>query len=156
MQAAAAAQPKLTPVAKAMVAEGGYAVPPQGSGPGGRVTSKDLLRGEEPRAPCRSTRRAGPSRRHRRRLRMAEFESIPVRGVRKVIAERMLQSLQTTAQLTLQASADARALQAYRQRLKGSPAELGLQGVTINDLILFAVARTLPRFPTLERALPGR
>ena len=46
VQAAIAAQPKLTPVAKAMIAEGGYAVPGQGSGPGGRVTSKDLVKGE--------------------------------------------------------------------------------------------------------------
>ncbi len=41
--AAAALQPKLTPVAKAMVADGGFAVPQQGSGPGGRVTSRDLV-----------------------------------------------------------------------------------------------------------------
>jgi pyruvate dehydrogenase E2 component (dihydrolipoamide acetyltransferase) len=156
--AAAAAQPKLTPVARAMVAEGGFAVPAQGSGPGGRVTSKDLVRGEEavpvpataPAAttpPAVSTPLAPPAE--------AEVEVIPVRGVRKVIAERMLQSLQTTAQLTLHASADARALQAYRQRLKGSPPELGLQGVTLNDFILFAVARTLPRFPALNALFLG-
>ncbi|MCB0151313.1 MAG: E3 binding domain-containing protein, partial [Caldilineaceae bacterium] len=41
--AAIATQPKLTPVAKAMMAEGGFAVPAQGSGPGGRVTSRDLV-----------------------------------------------------------------------------------------------------------------
>ena len=36
VQAGTRGQPKLTPVAKAMVAEGGYSVPGQGSGPGGR------------------------------------------------------------------------------------------------------------------------
>ncbi|MFZ1770606.1 MAG: E3 binding domain-containing protein, partial [Caldilinea sp.] len=49
VQAAISAQPKLTPVAKAMVAEGGFAVPAQGSGPGGRVTSRDLRKEEETR-----------------------------------------------------------------------------------------------------------
>ena len=78
-----------------------------------------------------------------------------VKGVRKVIAERMLQSLQTTAQLTLNASADARALQALRKRLKESPDALGLRGITINDLMLFAVARTLPAFPSLNALFTG-
>ena len=47
VQAALASQPKLTPLAKAMIAEGGYAAPSQGSGPGGRVTSKDLVTEEK-------------------------------------------------------------------------------------------------------------
>jgi pyruvate dehydrogenase E2 component (dihydrolipoamide acetyltransferase) len=76
-----------------------------------------------------------------------------LRGARKVIAERMLHSLQSTAQLTLHTSADARALLALRKRLKGSNPHLGLQGVTINDLILFAVARTLPQFPALNATM---
>jgi pyruvate dehydrogenase E2 component (dihydrolipoamide acetyltransferase) len=59
-------------------------------------------------------------------------------------------SLQNAAQLTMNASADARALQAYRARLKASDDSLGLREVTINDLVLFAVARTLPRFPELN------
>jgi pyruvate dehydrogenase E2 component (dihydrolipoamide acetyltransferase) len=62
----------------------------------------------------------------------------------------MLESLQTTAQLTLNASADARAILAYRKRLKASAEELGLQNVTINDLVLFAVSRMLPQHPSLN------
>ena len=85
-----------------------------------------------------------------------QVETIPVRGVRKVIAERMLASLQTTAQLTLHRSADARALLALRKRLKASDAALGLQGVTINDLVLFAVARTVPRFPFVNATFERR
>jgi pyruvate dehydrogenase E2 component (dihydrolipoamide acetyltransferase) len=73
-----------------------------------------------------------------------------VRGVRKVIAERMLASLHTTAQLTMHSSADARTLQQLRKRLKASDPALGLQGVTINDLILFAVTRVLLQHPILN------
>jgi pyruvate dehydrogenase E2 component (dihydrolipoamide acetyltransferase) len=80
---------------------------------------------------------------------------IPVRGVRKVIAERMLHSLQTTAQLSLNAAADARALQALRARFKGSPEAMGLRGVTLNDLVLWAVARTLPAHPALNALFIG-
>ena len=78
-----------------------------------------------------------------------------VTGVRKVIAERMLASLQTTAQLTLNTSADARALQALRARFKGSDPAFGLQAVTINDLLLLAVARTLPQHPDLNAHFQG-
>ncbi|MFN8465729.1 MAG: dihydrolipoamide acetyltransferase family protein [Caldilineaceae bacterium] len=153
VQAAIAAQPKLTPVAKAMVAEGGYSVPGQGSGPGGRVTSKDLVKSEAPGETPGETPALKPAA-----VPAAvaeEIEIIPVKGVRKVIADRMLQSLQTTAQLTLHASADARALQALRARLKASPEAMGLRGVTINDLVLLSAARTLPQFPGLNALFTG-
>jgi len=138
--AAVASQPKLSPVAKAMVEKGGFAAPDQGSGPGGRVMARDLASmpaSVAPSAPIPALRTAEPGR----------VETIPVRGVRKVIAERMLASLQTTAQLTLHSSADARAVLALRKRLKAGDPVLGLQGVTINDLVLFAVSRIVPQFP---------
>ena len=174
--AALAAQPRLTPVAKAMVAEGGFAVPTQGSGPGGRVTSKDLVRAVESsgewrvasgdirsrsipigRSPGEKEQQAAAvATRHSPLATPSdEVTIIPLKGVRKVIAERMLQSLQTTAQLTLNSSADARALQTLRKRLKESPEVMDLRGITINDLVLFAVARTLPAFPSLNALFTG-
>jgi len=161
VQGAIATQPKLTPVAKAMVAEGGFAVPTQGSGPGGRVTSKDLVKeGERGRQGDKEVGAGDQPIAQSPNLPISNLQSpkvemIPVKGVRKVIAERMLQSLQTTAQLTLNASADARALQALRTRFKESPDTLGLRGITINDLVLFAVARTLPAFPGLNALFTG-
>ncbi len=141
VQAALAQMPKLTPLAKTMTASGDFTAPAQGSGLGGKVTSKDLISTIAPTAAVVSAP-APP---------MAdEVEVIPLKGVRKVIASRMLESVQTTAQLTLNVSADARAMQAYRQRLKASDEAMGLQKITINDLILLAVARTLPLFPEVN------
>ncbi len=59
-------------------------------------------------------------------------------------------SLQNTAQLTMNAGADARALLEYRKRLKASDAALGLQNITLNDLVLFVVARMLPMHAALN------
>jgi len=132
VQAVLAQRSKMTPLAKTMVAKGDFGAPPQGSGVGGRVTSKDLI----PTA-------AAPAL-------ADEMEAIPLKGVRRVIAGRMLESVQTTAQLTLNVSADARALLAYRQRLKASDEVLGVQKITINDLILLAVSRTLPLYPEVN------
>ncbi len=76
--------------------------------------------------------------------------SVPVIGTRKVIAQRMRESLQTHAQYTLHALADARALLQWRKRFKESPASYGYREITINDLVLFVVAQTLRRFPELN------
>lgn len=150
VQAALASRPKLSPVAQAKLAEGGFTAPERGSGPGGRVMTRDLRPVAEPKPagkvePAPATLVAAAS----------DVEAIKVTGVRKVIAERMLASLQTTAQLTLHASADARGLQALRARFKASDPAFGLHGITINDLILLAVARTLPSHRDLNAQFQG-
>jgi pyruvate dehydrogenase E2 component (dihydrolipoamide acetyltransferase) len=148
IQAALASQPKVSPVAKAMMASGEFALPDQGSGPGGRIMARDLAFP----TPSATEQRVPPAASTPLAV-QGESEVIPIRGVRKVIAERMLNSLQTTAQLTMHSSADARALLALRKRLKASDAALELQGVTINDLILLAVARVIPQHPLLNATL---
>ncbi len=144
VQAAIEAQPAMTPLARTMLKRGDFAAPPQGSGISGRIMSGDLAAvAGQPAMPGRPA--------------AIEDEVVvtPVKGIRKVIATRMLESLQTTAQLTLNVSADARALQAYRKQLKNSAEALGLQKVTINDLILLAVSRTLLQFPDLNAHFTG-
>ena len=138
--AAAQARPALTSAARAAAAAGAP-VPATGSGIGGRVTLADLA--AEAAAPAAPAPAAEPA------------EAVPITGVRKLISERMQQSLRDTAQLTMTASADAEALLAYRARLKASPEHLGLGGVTINDLVLHAVARTLPHYPELNAVVAG-
>lgn len=137
----------LTPAAIAALIEQGKQAPAVGTGIGGRITASDLVQAQ----PAPVTQVQPPV--------AAEFpgptKSLPVKGVRKVIATRMLESLQTTAQLTLNTSANAITLMAYRKRLKESPETLGLAGITINDLVLFAVARTLPQFPSLNAHFLG-
>jgi pyruvate dehydrogenase E2 component (dihydrolipoamide acetyltransferase) len=94
----------------------------RGTGPGGRIIERDVQR----------ARAASPG----------GYHDIPVTGVRKLIAERMRESLLTTAQLTLNAWADARALQQYRLELKNRGIS-GERSATINDMILFSVSRAL-------------
>jgi pyruvate dehydrogenase E2 component (dihydrolipoamide acetyltransferase) len=134
--AALAARPPLTAAAKAAVAAGAQA-PVYGPGAvggalGGRVGMADLeLRSED------------------------EYSETPLRGVRKLISERMRASLAGTAQLTFNSSANARQLQALRARFKASDPALGLSEVTIGDLVLYAVSRVLPRFPDANATLEG-
>ena len=117
-----------TPLARAIAAENALSLPAKGSGLGGRVTTDDL-------SPVQAATQT------------------PIQGVRRTIADRMRRSLQETAQLTMTAAADARALRAYRARLKESSPELGLGAININDLILFAVSRALANFPQVNATL---
>jgi pyruvate dehydrogenase E2 component (dihydrolipoamide acetyltransferase) len=144
VQAALVSAPKMTPLARAMVNAGDYQVPDEGLQGSRRITSKDLIPAAEPAAePVVPVNIPVPQS-------SEDVEVITLKGARKVIAARMLASLQTTAQLTLNSSADARAMRALRNQFKALPAEMGLRDVTINDLILYAVSRVLPQFPDLN------
>ncbi|MBL8130677.1 MAG: 2-oxo acid dehydrogenase subunit E2 [Anaerolineae bacterium] len=152
VQAALEAQPRMTPLARSMVASGDFVAPPTGSGAGGRITTRDL----QPAAPAPAAQPLTSAAPASAAAPVEDLvEVLPVRGTRKIIAERMLASMQTTAQLTLDMPADARALQEYRKQLKASSEALGLQKVTINDLVLLAVSRTLPQFPDLNALFTG-
>ena len=138
----------------------------QGSGPGGRIIERDIQAALEREVKASPVAKAmldsgdyqiAPGREPRRRITKSDLEpkeravkAIPLAGARKVIAERMLHSTQSTAQLTLHRTADATALLALRKRMKTSDADLGLRGVSINHLLLFAVSRALMAFPALN------
>ncbi|MHC2995628.1 MAG: 2-oxo acid dehydrogenase subunit E2 [Candidatus Atribacteria bacterium] len=118
-----------------------------GSGPGGRIIKRDIekeiSKQEQPLTKVHGISFPGP------------IKEIPVKGVRQLIAERMLKSLQSTAQLTLNNSADASKLLSYRKWLKSSPTKLGLDRITINDLVIYAVAKTLPKYRALNAHFLG-
>ena len=69
---------------------------------------------------------------------------VKMSNIRKVIARNMSASLQNTAQLTSHAKFNASALQKYREWYKAAPG--GEKNITITDMILYAVAKTLKDF----------
>jgi pyruvate dehydrogenase E2 component (dihydrolipoamide acetyltransferase) len=73
--------------------------------------------------------------------------------IRKVIAKSMTKSLTELAQLTNHHSCDATAILGLRKRYKNNGAAMGLDGVSINDMVLFAVAKTLLSHPALNAHL---
>lgn len=139
IQAALADRPSLSPAAKNSPDLDPGRLPSRGSGVGGRILSRDLT--------------AGESRKHEAPA--EEWEEIPVKSVRRKIAERMRESLTSTAQLTLNASARADSLLAWRKIFKAADPESGLCGISINDLLIFALAKTLPDFPELNAHFLG-
>lgn len=138
--ATAAQRPPLTGAARDAAAAG-LSVPSAGSGPGGRILSSDL-----------GSSVAGAASAPMPTL---ENKEIQIKGIRKIVAERMRSSLAGTAQLTMSCSVDARALLAFRARVKKCGAALGLPNITINDMIVYAAAQTLQRHPELNAHFLG-
>lgn len=111
-----------------------------GSGPNGRIMVRDLqsgVAGAPQQAPAARPAEDAP------------YDEVPVTGIRKVIARRMHESLTSTAQLTMNAGADARRLLEYRAHLKISERS-ELQSISINDLVMFAVSRALTGFDEMN------
>ncbi|MDO5699957.1 MAG: dihydrolipoamide acetyltransferase family protein [Bowdeniella nasicola] len=77
----------------------------------------------------------------------------PLKGVRAIIAERMMHALASTAPVTYNVSARAEGLLGLRKRFKNSPEELGYSRITIGDLVCYATVQTLRRHGALNAHL---
>ncbi len=131
----------------------------RGSGPRGRILERDVQQALGRIGAPIQAGSAAPAFVGAATQTAADFpgpvKEVAVRGVRKLIAERMHASLQGSAQYTLHASACAESLLAFRQKLKASAEELGLKAITINDLLNYAVTRVLLRFPAVNSHFIG-
>ena len=80
----------------------------------------------------------------------AGYEDVKFSGIRRAISASMGASLREIPQLTHNFSFDASAILGYRKMLKEGGEAAGLSGITLGDMILFAVSRLLPRYPDLN------
>jgi pyruvate dehydrogenase E2 component (dihydrolipoamide acetyltransferase) len=112
----------------------------RGTGPGGRIIERDVLAHVASPKPTPLVSVGSDD----------DIEVVPLQGVRKLIAERMLRSIQDSAQLTLNSAANARNLLEVRKNFKSNPEYQEFSAVTINDLVHFAVIQVLPRHPALN------
>jgi len=141
------------PLTAAAKASGETAVPDAGSGIGGRITLEDI---SAPHSPLPIPNSQLPTPRPSRCPQLPAEGAItetPIKGIRRIIADRMFKSLAESAQFTLNASASAVKIEGFRSAVKSQSTlaeETGLGKITINDLILFAVSRMLPRFPYMN------
>ncbi len=78
----------------------------------------------------------------------AEYEDVKFSGIRRAISKSMTNSLSTIPQLTHNTSFDASAILAYRKQLKASEGDCS--GITLGDILLYAVSRTLKNYPDLN------
>jgi pyruvate dehydrogenase E2 component (dihydrolipoamide acetyltransferase) len=128
------AQIPVTPLARRMAQDEGLDLARiEGTGPDGRITEDDVLRTLE--GP------AGPPPPHPKTL--------PLSGMRQLIAERMLDSLRSSAQLTLTAKANVSALVRLRNVLR----QRWDVPISYTDLLVKATASALREHPLLNSTL---
>lgn len=139
---APAERPRSTPAARRLARELGIDLAQvKGTGPGGRITEDDVRRAAEGEAPAAEKREA-----------VTDLPGAwqPMSTVQKIVASRMLTSLQESAQFTLSREVDVTALVELRERWRGSEA-----GVTLTDLIHRAVIVAIESHPRIQAILSG-
>ena len=129
---------QITPVARRTAKELGVDLGTVvGTGPGGRVTEYDVV-SHATDTPADTVGERAPS----------PTTTVPLTGMRRAIASRMHESIQSMAQLTLTRRIDATELIALQQVLKAEGTD-----VSVTGLVLKAVAACLARHPSLNATL---
>lgn len=141
---------KASPLARRLAAEFGVDIAVlQGSGPGGRIVAKDV------HASADGARVAAPAPVPVPAAAPAAASAVPIAGMRKVIADRMMQSLSTMAQLTLVTEVDATRFVELRTDLASQHEDaLGFR-ISFNDLLARIVTRALVEHPHMNASLSG-
>jgi pyruvate dehydrogenase E2 component (dihydrolipoamide acetyltransferase) len=150
--APAASRVKASPLARKIAAERGVGLESiKGSGPGGRVVSKDVP--EKGAAPA-----AAPAAAPVPKVQAVAGEGdqrIPLTGMRRVIAERLLASKTQLPHFYLSIEVDASALMRLRKELNSANEAAGLPKLTVNDFVLLAVARAATSHPYINASWAG-
>lgn len=113
----------LTSLAQEVQKQDNLSAPVVGSGIGGRATSSDLT--------------SAPS------LAEGDAEIKKLSNMRKIIAKKMHESLQNSAQLTHHMSADARKMLEIRSKIKKLKETTDVPNITLNDMVCYAVIKAL-------------
>lgn len=139
---------KASPLARKLAAERGYnlALIP-GSGPGGRVTKRDVLGFTSGASGGGSVLAGGP---------VAAPGRTEASTMRRVIAERLLQSKTTIPHFYLQVEVNAKPLMDARAAINQQLAEAQPpQKLTVNDFVLKAVSQAMRTVPAMNAAWDG-
>jgi pyruvate dehydrogenase E2 component (dihydrolipoamide acetyltransferase)/2-oxoglutarate dehydrogenase E2 component (dihydrolipoamide succinyltransferase) len=119
-----------------------------GTGPGGRIVREDIEKQIEAKKEAKVAPEVTPEAYQGRKVK----STIPLKGMRKVIAEHMHRSLSISAQLTVMGEIDMTEMVKLRQSLVKKEEALGTR-VTYTDLFVFVVAKLLKEHPIVNASL---
>jgi pyruvate dehydrogenase E2 component (dihydrolipoamide acetyltransferase) len=142
-------KPLATPLVKRIARELGIElsnVTP--TGPGGRITKQDILTYSEP-APASKKPVVAPTAAPDNEI----LEVIPLSGTRKVIADNMVQSVQTAPHYTIDADVDCSRLVVLRDKLKKDFKEVHSVDLTYVPFVVKAMALAVDDVPLVNATL---
>lgn len=134
--------PGITPLAAEMVRKEGLDINEiAGTGEGGKITREDV---EHVLAAGKAPVEAAVS----------EVKVIPMKGIRKVIADNMHASLHNAAQLTTWTEVDVTEMVRFRDLMRQKYEKEGVK-ISYNDIIILATVRALKEHPIMNSTLVG-
>jgi pyruvate dehydrogenase E2 component (dihydrolipoamide acetyltransferase) len=143
------ARVKASPVARRIAAELGVDVSSvKGTGPEGRVTETDV------RAAAKS-KPAAPAPKVPAAVKAGESARIQLSGMRRIIAQRLVESLGPVPHFYLDIDVNASPLMEAREELKSAGEGADAAKITVNDFVLKAAVQAAVKVPRVNASFEG-
>jgi pyruvate dehydrogenase E2 component (dihydrolipoamide acetyltransferase) len=143
------ARVKASPVARRIAAELGVDLSSvKGTGPEGRVTESDV-RAAGKSKPAPSTVKVPAA------VKAGESARIQLSGMRRVIAQRLVESLGPVPHFYLNIDIDAAPLMEAREELKSAGEDADAAKITVNDFVLKAAVQAAVKVPRVNASFDG-
>ena len=143
------ARVKASPVARRIAAELGVDLSSvKGTGPEGRVTETDVRAAAKSKTAV-SKPSAPPA------VKTGESARIQLSGMRKIIAERLVESLGPIPHFYLNIDIDAGPLMEAREELKSAGEDADAAKITVNDFVLKAAVQAAVKVPRVNASFDG-
>jgi pyruvate dehydrogenase E2 component (dihydrolipoyllysine-residue acetyltransferase) len=140
---------KASPVARRIAAELGVDLSSvKGTGPQGRVTETDV------RAAAKS-RPAAPAAKVPAAVKAGESARIQLSGMRRIIAQRLVESLGPVPHFYLDIDINAAPLMEAREELKSAGEGADAAKITVNDFVLKAAVQAAVKVPRVNASFDG-
>src|SRR5438876_2727082 len=139
---------KASPVARRIAAELGVDLASiGGTGPEGRVTETDVRAAAKSK--IAAARPSAPA------IAVGESARIQLSGMRKIIAQRLIESLGPIPHFYLDIDIDAGPLMAAREELKSAGEDADAAKITVNDFVLKAAVQAAIKVPRVNASFDG-
>jgi pyruvate dehydrogenase E2 component (dihydrolipoamide acetyltransferase)/2-oxoglutarate dehydrogenase E2 component (dihydrolipoamide succinyltransferase) len=119
----------------------------KGTGPDGRIVKEDIERAIDEQKKGAVPSEEAPAYQGRKLK-----ERIPLKGMRRVIAERMQGSLTGSAQLSFLGEFDATEIVNLRESFLGKEKDIGVK-ITYTEILIYAISRALKDHPDINVSL---
>ena len=158
--AAGDASSYVTPIVRKLAHERGVDLAGlQGSGVGGRIRKEDVLAAAEKKAevPAPAAAAAAPAAAAPKTAEISPLRgtTVPMSRLRKVVAERAVVSMQSTAQLTSVVEVDVTRIAQLRDRVKASFLEKTGTKLSFLPFFALAAAEALKTYPIINATVDG-
>jgi len=147
---------KASPVARRVAAELGVDLASvKGTGPDGRVTETDVRAAAKTKGPAPAQKTPAAAKPSAPSIKAGEGARIQLSGMRKIIAQRLVESLGPVPHFYLTIEINAAPLMAAREELKSAGEGADTAKITVNDFVLKAAVQVAVKVPRVNASFDG-